>query len=234
MVNFSKWALCVSKGACRKLCNTLVGILGVRMVANEKYLENPLTINRWKSTSFESLLNKIKSKINAWKAPLLSQASRNAFIKSAVSTIPIYIMSMLQLPKDASDWIDKYVRKFLWGDQNNKRIIKLDGVKFASLLRKVAWGDQDNKIKLHKIRWSEIRKPIAEGGLGVRDTLCNNIALLAKTYWRFENNDLLCAKILKTWYYVRKSFWNALWKIGNSWFLKGFIEALKIVKSTIS
>lgn len=199
----------MSKGACRKLCNTLVGILGVRMVANEKYLENPLTINRWKSTSFESLLNKIKSKINTWKAPLLYQASRNVLIKSVVSTIPIYIMSMLQLPKDASDWIDKYVRKFLRGDQDNKR-------------------------KLHKIRWSEIRKPIAEGGLGVRDTLCNNIALLAKTYWRFENNDLLCAKILKTWYYVRKSFWNALWKIGNSWFLKGFIEALKIIKSTIS
>lgn len=209
MVNFSKWALCVSKGACRKLCNTLVGILGVRMVANEKYLENPLTINRWKSTSFESLLSKIKSKINTWKAPLLSQTSRNVLIKSVVSTIPIYNMSMLQLPKDASDWIDKYVRKFLWGDQDNKR-------------------------KLRKIRWSEIRKPIAEVGVGVRDSLCNNIALLAKTYWRFENNDLLCAKILKTRYYVRKSLWNALWKIGNSWFLKGFIEALKIIKSTIS
>ena len=89
LVNFDKSATYFSKGT----------ILGVRlMMENERYLENPLIINKNKNISFQSLVGKFKNRIMSWQTPLLSQAGRSTLIKSAASPIPICKMSMLQLP----------------------------------------------------------------------------------------------------------------------------------------
>lgn len=55
------------------------------MVDGERYLDNPLPLNKRKGVTFEALINKVKSKIASWKAPLLSQADGNVLIKSVAS-----------------------------------------------------------------------------------------------------------------------------------------------------
>lgn len=133
------------------------------MNKDEKYLGSPLALGRWKSTSFDSLVLKIRPILNSWKSPLLSpwksphlsQDGRNNLVKSITLGISIYNMSVLKLPKDTNNQIDKLRRKF--------------------------WLEEDEKIKIHTIKWKEICKPMSEGGPGIRDNENNNMALLAKT-----------------------------------------------------
>lgn len=55
------------------------------MVDGERYLDNPLPLNKRKGVTFEALINKVKSNIASWKAPLLSQADGNVLIKSVAT-----------------------------------------------------------------------------------------------------------------------------------------------------
>lgn len=80
IINFHKLALCLSKGTGKVTTNMITMMLGVRLMdKDEKYLENPLTLRRRKSISFDLVL-KIKSKISSWKSSLLSQANRNILV----------------------------------------------------------------------------------------------------------------------------------------------------------
>lgn len=89
----------------------------------------------------------------------------------------------------------------------NKPTETIDG-----MFTKLWWGENEEKKKIHMIKWSELCKPINEGGLGIRHTKSKNLALLAKTCRRCLNsNDLLCTKNLKPKYCPNKSLWEAIY-----------------------
>lgn len=143
---------------------------------DKKYLGNPLVVKRNKSSSFQSLIFKVKSRIMTWQIPLLSQAGKNTLIKSVVSAIPVYNMSVLQIPSKTIESIEKMFTKLFWGEST------------------------ENK-KLHTIKWSQICKSTEDGGLGIRDLGKNNLALLAKTSWQcLTNQDLFSSRVLKAKY----------------------------------
>lgn len=73
-------AMC-NQQARRKTWNMLMHILLVtRMAEEERYFANPLMINKRKTTTFDSLVNKSRSKIGSCKAPLLSRLVRMCLI----------------------------------------------------------------------------------------------------------------------------------------------------------
>lgn len=76
-----------------------------------------MILSKRKCFSFEYLINKIKVKIGCLKVSLLSQAGQNTLIKSLVLAIPIYNMSILQLPKGTTKDIVMIIRKFRWGEE---------------------------------------------------------------------------------------------------------------------
>lgn len=167
LINFHKSALYPRKDTCKMTTNIITKMLGVRLMnKDDKYLGNPLVLGRWKSTSYDSLVLKIKSKINLWKSVHLFQAGRNTLVKSVTSALPIYNMSILKFSKDTIDEMDKLLYKFWWG------------------------GD-DEKRNMHTIKWKEICKFISKGGLVNRDSENNNLALLVKTWWRYLQNNKL-------------------------------------------
>ena len=87
------------------------------------------------------------------------------------------------------------------------------------MFRSFFWSDKSDQKNVHTIKWKEICCPVEEGGLGVRDTKENNLALLAKTCWRFlTDEDHLSSRILKEKYCPNKSLWDARLKNENSWF----------------
>lgn len=102
------------------------------MDSGVKCLGNLLILNKKKATSFEFLVEKMKSKISNWKFSLLSQAGRNTLIKSVASAVSIYNMSVLMLPKDTINQIVKALRKFWRGDC----FIPSNGMRFANQLMK--------------------------------------------------------------------------------------------------
>ena len=83
-------------------------------------------------------------------------------IRSTLSNLPIYLMSILQLPRGVRIRLEQIQRDFLWGG--------------GALVRRP-----------HLVRWATICLDRRKGGLGVKSLSTLNKALLCKWSWRFAN-----------------------------------------------
>uniref|UniRef100_A0A803Q0M3 Reverse transcriptase domain-containing protein n=1 Tax=Cannabis sativa TaxID=3483 RepID=A0A803Q0M3_CANSA len=108
----------------------------------------------------------ISSRLEGWRANLLSQAARMTLIKSVLASIPIYTMSTFLLPRKTTDRIDSIVRKFWWTGQSKEG-------RYLSLKA-----------------WDSLYKPKACGGLGFRRAKDINFCLLAKLGWDLASGTL--------------------------------------------
>jgi hypothetical protein len=79
------------------------------------YLGLPILFGNSKKSAFQNIIEKVKSKVEGWRAKSLSQAGRLVFIKSAAASIPSYAISTFLLPKSICSQLDKVFKNFLWG-----------------------------------------------------------------------------------------------------------------------
>ncbi|KAA0058554.1 LINE-1 retrotransposable element ORF2 protein [Cucumis melo var. makuwa] len=105
--------------------------------------------------------------LNNWKYAHISKGGRLTLIKSTLSSLPIYQLSVFQAPSSTYKNIKKSWRNFLW---------------------KGSFGLKGS----HLINWSKVTKPKEEGGLGISRLQVTNQALLSKSLWRYysEPNSL--------------------------------------------
>jgi hypothetical protein len=90
----------------------------------------------------------------------LSKGGRLTLIKSTFSSLPTYYLSLFPIPKEIAHRLEKIQRDFLWG----------------------AVGEE---FKFHFVNWKQVCLPILSGGLGIRNLVLFNQALLGKWLWRF-------------------------------------------------
>jgi hypothetical protein len=76
-------------------------------------------------------------------------------LKAVIQAILTYNMSIFKLPKGLCLEINSMMQKF-W------------------------WGHQENESRIHWMSWSRMRMSKEKGGMGFRDLICFNKALLAK------------------------------------------------------
>ena len=95
-----------------EVCNTL-GI--PRTDDFGRYLGVPTINGRVSGATFQSVLNRIDSRLAGWKAKCLSLVGRITMIKSTITAIPAYAMQSARLPHSVCDDLDKRIRRFLWG-----------------------------------------------------------------------------------------------------------------------
>ena len=115
---------------------------------------NPRTKQFW-----EPVINKLKGRLSVWKGRFLSMAGRICLIKSVLTGVPLYYVSLFKAPLAVCKRITSIQRRFLWG-----------------------WGKANKPI--FWVSWKDVCKSKAEGGLGCRDIRMLNYALLAKWRWR--------------------------------------------------
>lgn len=127
----------------------------------------------------------MESKFKGWKAKLLSQAGRATLVKHVATSIPVYTMSSILLPKGLCESLDKMARDFLWN--NNQR----------------------DSRGFYPIAWNRTCQPKFNGGLGIRKHWSFNGALIAKLGWNLATKDnLLWVKAFKAKYFPHSSFMN--------------------------
>jgi hypothetical protein len=124
------------------------------------YLGLPLGATHRDPSIWDVVIGKIEAKLAGWKRMYLSKGGRLTLIKSMLSNIPTYYLSLFQVPMGVAKRIEKLQRDFLWG-----------GV-----------GEE---FKFHLVKWSKICMTTETGGLGVRNLIHFNQALLGKWLWRF-------------------------------------------------
>ena len=99
--------------------------------------------------------------LGRWKGRFLSLVGRVCLIKSVLSSIPFFYISMYKLPSIVLKEIEKIQRRFLWG-----------------------WGSEGRKIAW--VSWKKACKPREADGLGILNLRLFNVALLGKWIWCLE------------------------------------------------
>ena len=86
---------------------SLSDVLGFTSTPNiRKYLGIPLKVSGSSSNEFNFILDRVKQKLAAWKANLLSLAGQNVLIQASTPAIPSYVMQCNLLPRRILDGID--------------------------------------------------------------------------------------------------------------------------------
>jgi hypothetical protein len=155
----------------------------------DTYLGLPALVGKSRTAAFRSIVDRVWKKLQDWKLKLLSQAGREILLKAVVQAIPTYCMSVFLLPRALCAEINSHMRKF-W------------------------WGHKENRSQVHWMSWERLGLSKEVGGLGFRDFMSFNMALLAKQAWRlWQNPDSLVGKILKAKYYPNSTVLEA--KVGR-------------------
>jgi len=141
----------------------LAGVLGCSIdYLPSSYLGLPLGAKFKDKSIWNPIIDRFERKLSGWKSKHLSKGGRLTLIKSVLSSLPTYFLSLFPLPTSVANKLESIQRKFLWGS--------FGGV-----------------FKFHLVRWSIIKNPIPDGGLGIRDLKIFNEALLGKWLWIYMN-----------------------------------------------
>lgn len=85
------------------------------------------------------------------------------------------------------------------------------------------WGKGDKKA-IYFVKWDRITAPKHEGGLGLRNLLQVNNALLVKNIWRAATRcDALWIQVLKAKYHATTSLWLTRREIACSRLWQGMV-----------
>lgn len=113
---------------------------------------------------------------------MLSFAGRVALLKLVLIFLPVYYLTVAEIPTKTINEMTKIARKFMWGKTGSGRYLSL-------------------------IAWHKVCADVKDGGLGIREFKVFNHALLMKLVWQIASAaDKVWVLILKAKYFPRGSF----------------------------
>ena len=80
-----------------------------------KYLGMPLGTSYKTASIWKPILEKMEKKLAGWKRLYLSKGDRLTLLKSTLSSLPIYYLSLFTIPVAVANRLERIQRKFLWG-----------------------------------------------------------------------------------------------------------------------
>uniref|UniRef100_A0A2N9H3D8 Reverse transcriptase domain-containing protein n=1 Tax=Fagus sylvatica TaxID=28930 RepID=A0A2N9H3D8_FAGSY len=163
------------------------------------YLGMPLGASYKAVAVWNPIIEKLERRLSGWQKLYLSKGGRLTLLKSTLSSLPTYFLSLFTIPISVMRRIEKMQRDFLWG----------------------GLGDE---VKHHLVSWDKVCAPKEVGGLGVRSLVLTNKALQGKWLWsRGPHGCGLWKGIMSGWddYFqhvefvvgqgTRISFWKDKW-----------------------
>jgi hypothetical protein len=152
----------------------------------DKYLGLPSFVGKSRNDAVKYILEKVSLRLKNWKVKFLSQAGKEILLIAVIQAIPTYSMGVLQLPISLCKELNQLMQNF-W------------------------WSHMSNNSKIHWMSWAKMGRSKSIGGLGFRDLVVFNKALLAKQGWRIlQDPNSMAAQILKVKYFPNCSFLEAL------------------------
>lgn len=209
-VNINKSAVIFSKNTgSREKEEVLQKLGGIQQVTQGKYLGLPLVVGRSKNSVFRFIKENLMSRLQNWKGKLLSNAGKEVLLKSVATALPSYAMSVFRLSKSLCKELSGLMARF-W------------------------WGNDQGETRMHWKKWEDIADRKENGGLGFRDLLCFNEALLAKQVWRLITcPNLLVSKVMKNRYFPNSNIFQSKVKAGASWIWQSLHSSIKLLESGI-
>ncbi|CAN1127629.1 LINE-1 reverse transcriptase homolog [Linum perenne] len=156
------------------------------------YLGLPLGTKATSKVIWDPVITSIERKIQSWKTKFLSLGGCIALLKSVLSGLPVYFLSVLKAPVEVIKRIERIKNRFLWAGSSEKD-------------------------KIHWVNWEIVKTPKRLGGLGVHDMRIMNTSLLAKWAWRYATErSAWWRKLIVTKCEVGTSEWILTWNLGRA------------------
>ena len=141
-----------------------------------KYLGMPLGAGFKEKVTWNPILENVEKRLAGWKRLYLSKSGRVTLIKSTLSSLPTYLLSLFPMLTSLVNCIEKLKRYFLWGGLGEEK-------------------------RFHLLRGDKVCLPLQNGGLAIKNLRLFNQALLGKWIWRFgSGRDLLWRKVIEAKY----------------------------------
>nr|GEV70261.1 RNA-directed DNA polymerase, eukaryota, reverse transcriptase zinc-binding domain protein [Tanacetum cinerariifolium] len=160
------------------------------LTAPFNYLGVKVGSNMSRITSWDDVISKVSLRLSKWKLKLLLIGVRLSLLKSVLTSIPLYHMSIFKVPIGMLNNLESIRRNFFY---------EVDG-----LDRKLAW-----------IGWNMVLTSKKNGGLGVSSFFAHNHALIFKWVWRFlTDGSSLWNHFIKAIFVgngENTSFWDNSW-----------------------
>ena len=94
----------------------LAGVLGCNIDAfSTTYLGLPLGAKFKEKAIWDPRVERFEKRLSGWKSMYLSKGGRLTLIKSVLSGIPTYFLSLFPLPSSVANKLEAIQRNFLWG-----------------------------------------------------------------------------------------------------------------------
>ncbi|KAL0434881.1 UNVERIFIED_CONTAM: hypothetical protein Sradi_0196000 [Sesamum radiatum] len=184
-INFDKSSMVVGRNVGEQQRQHMADILGVTLVIkHDTYLGLPAIAGRYRGQLFQTIKDRVWGRIQGWNAKLLSQAGPGVLIKAVLQAIPTYAMSCFRLLDYLLREIKSMIADFWWHNRGDRRT--------------------------HCVSWGKLCQSKENGGLGFREMLAFNRAMLAKQGWRLVTRpDTFLSRIMKAKYFPTSSFFRA-------------------------
>ncbi|XP_073353800.1 uncharacterized protein [Aegilops tauschii subsp. strangulata] len=90
---------------------------------SDKYLGLPAMVGADRSDCFRHFCERIKERLRGWMEKQLSTGGKEILIKSVAQAIPVFAMSVFNIPKGICKEITDLIAQFWWGDdEEHKRM----------------------------------------------------------------------------------------------------------------
>lgn len=120
-----------------------------------------------KNTALElwnGVVEKCEERLSSWKRHYLSLGGRVVLVNNVLDALPTYVMSLFPLPRKVGEEIDVLRRNFVWQ------------------------GNKENQA-IHLVKCKPLTTTKKRGGLGIKNLKIQNINILLKWLWRYNQEE---------------------------------------------
>ena len=145
------------------------------------YLGLPESLGGSKVQVFGFVQERLNNRVSGWTFRYFTKGGKEVIIKSVVTALPNHVMSVYRLPKATVKKLTSAVAQFWWSPGGSTK-------------------------GMHWKSWDKLCLPKDNGGLGFKDLMDFNTAMLGKQLWRLiEKPNTLFSRVFKGRYYRNAS-----------------------------
>lgn len=193
-INLNKSGVFLGASCPQHLKNNIAAELRVPILEKTgKYLGIPSDWGQMKKQMLDWIIARVDRKLEGWKEQLISKAGKEVLIKMVVQALPQYAMNIFKIPLSICRSIERKISAFWWRQNAQQK-----GIHWKS--------------------WEVLKKRKAQGGMGFKDLVEFNKAMLGKQAWRLEKTpEALWSRIFKGLYFPNGNLWTATRGARPSW-----------------